>query len=1272
MAVTNHPTLPVPAPAPSVSPAPLPDRRGTAPRCLGREAELGRLTELYRECRQGGERLAIVEGPSGVGKTRLLEAFRSQLRLDGGVVFEGRCEPGQSFGPFAAIVDRALAFLSDMSLQPTIDLRDLGCFDGCHSLWHRHEAAGDDLALREGRGSREARERRLRFFGAVRGLLRDVARVRPPVIILHDLERADEATLQLVSFVFDGSGPWADSVSPERSLKALFVASVITGDGSDLARLAHLREHEAASIVRLGPLAEDGLRALLADPHTVRQVLERTGGLPEAVELLLEADPLSAATYLERRLDRLPADARHLLEALAVVQRPTGLGFLAEIAEVNPDPAARDAFAECELVHRTILDGRLLFTFGRDGQRAATYSRIPQERRRQLHRRCAQRFTDGSGPAASHALAAGDTARALELALDEARALAGRHAHADGAALLERVLEAAEGEGPVALHQHLAELYRVVGEYRRALEHAEVVRAANPEDAVASHRVGRLLTLAGQPDDAAERLEEAHALALAANDPVTKVTVEAQLAELHYVRAGYDEAERWASRAAEGAAGLADVRLELHARNTLGKVALARKEPADAEALFQQNERLAREASLGHQEAQALTNLGVAQLRQQKLLEAQRCFTEAVQVARDVNDSRERAIATENLAVLAHLQRHYAEALDHYHQAVALLKHLGNRAMLTRVGINLGELYLSLGDAQRSRALCAFAQHVGGSDLPASFAAEVLLLRGRVDTAEGRDDRAEPAIRKSLEMLGDLGKSTFEPHLELLKLHLRAGRVGEARATLAALPPDPSPKRQAEVAIAAVDHARASGGDVALAARRAARLAEAAADDDELRLEALIRLVHVLCEQGEADAAIRSLEEAQGIETMLSRRVPPEALHSWSRRPTRVALERVEGLVAASAKTEPKRVAKTAPAQRTRSTELDRRYPDIAGASPATVRMLTVVDKVAPSDALVLVRGESGTGKELIAEALHRHSPRRDKPLVKVNCAALVETLLLSELFGHERGAFTGASARKKGRFELADGGTLFLDEIGDISAKTQVALLRVLQEQEFERVGGTTPIRVDVRIIAATHRDLEKMVEAGTFREDLYYRLRGVSVEVPALRERRDDLPELCGKLLQRVAEERGETPKQCSPEVLTLLRRHRWPGNVRELENVLRSATLFADGDTLTRQDLAAFAETFDLAEMEEAALPATGPSAPPEDTIYARIKEGSTSLLEMKKIIERECIVRALTETDGNITRAAKLLGMKRPRLSQLVKQYGLGGSANTGHTVQRRSS
>ncbi|MFO0670300.1 MAG: sigma 54-interacting transcriptional regulator [Polyangiaceae bacterium] len=374
---------------------------------------------------------------------------------------------------------------------------------------------------------------------------------------------------------------------------------------------------------------------------------------------------------------------------------------------------------------------------------------------------------------------------------------------------------------------------------------------------------------------------------------------------------------------------------------------------------------------------------------------------------------------------------------------------------------------------------------------------------------------------------------------------------------------------------------------------------------------------------------------------------------------------------------------------------------EIIGEDPAIRALRAAIKRVARSDATVLIRGESGTGKELVAEALHRSSDRANGPLVTVNCAALVETLLLSELFGHEKGAFTGAASRRRGRFELAEGGTLFLDEIGDISPRTQVALLRVLQEKTFERVGGTSPIRANVRIVCATHRDLRAMVERGEFREDLYYRLRGITLEVPALRARLGDLPAIATSLLQRVAIERSEEPKSLTTSAIELLQRHRWPGNVRELENALRAASLFADGGTIDARDfvenvddlrpLAASAPSFlppppaSVIPLSRATLPSLPPIPAAEESgdldvaalsvsddeeggalpagetgatavAYACVRAGSVSLGDLKRQIERDCIARALAETKGNITRAAALLGMKRPRLSQLVKQYG----------------
>jgi sigma-54 specific flagellar transcriptional regulator A len=279
----------------------------------------------------------------------------------------------------------------------------------------------------------------------------------------------------------------------------------------------------------------------------------------------------------------------------------------------------------------------------------------------------------------------------------------------------------------------------------------------------------------------------------------------------------------------------------------------------------------------------------------------------------------------------------------------------------------------------------------------------------------------------------------------------------------------------------------------------------------------------------------------------------------------------------------------------------------------------------------------------------------------------------------------------------MAEGGTLFLDEIGDISPRTQVALLRVLQEKTFERVGGTTPIRANVRVICATHRDLKAMVERGEFREDLYYRLRGITLEVPSLRARLGDLPKIAEHLLARIAAERNEPPKQLGQDAIDLLCRHRWPGNIRELENVLRAVSLFADGDVISATDLI---ENVD--EMRGVAQ--SGPQSQPPMSLraasllpppasmsgvvsegevdeegegylpdgeanatavaYAQVRQGAVSLSDMKRQIERDCIARALSETKGNITRAAALLGMKRPRLSQLVKQYGLQGSSSEG--------
>lgn len=312
---------------------------------------------------------------------------------------------------------------------------------------------------------------------------------------------------------------------------------------------------------------------------------------------------------------------------------------------------------------------------------------------------------------------------------------------------------------------------------------------------------------------------------------------------------------------------------------------------------------------------------------------------------------------------------------------------------------------------------------------------------------------------------------------------------------------------------------------------------------------------------------------------------------------------------------------------------------DILGKSPAFAAMLRFIETVAPTEATVLITGESGTGKELVARALHGASARANKPMVTVNCAALAESLLESELFGHEKGSFTGADKRRDGRFVQADGGTLFLDEIGEMPLPLQAKLLRALQQGEVQRVGSDTPIHVDVRVLAATNRDLRREAQEKRFREDLYFRLNVISIEVPSLRQRGDDIPLLAASFLQRFAERNHKTIKGFAPQALDGMLRYEWPGNVRELENAIERAVILCRGDLITEAD-----------------LPEDIVNAPP---IEERIQtEDDLSLAGMPlELVEKHAIQVTLRQTGDNKSEAARRLGITRATLHNKLRKYGL---------------
>jgi len=313
------------------------------------------------------------------------------------------------------------------------------------------------------------------------------------------------------------------------------------------------------------------------------------------------------------------------------------------------------------------------------------------------------------------------------------------------------------------------------------------------------------------------------------------------------------------------------------------------------------------------------------------------------------------------------------------------------------------------------------------------------------------------------------------------------------------------------------------------------------------------------------------------------------------------------------------------------------------GNSKAINKLKQQIEIVAPTNAWVLITGENGTGKELVARSIHRKSQRADKPFVEVNSAAIPEELIESDLFGHEKGSFTGAYTKRRGKFDLAHEGSLFFDEIGDMSLKTQAKILRILQEQKFERVGGTKTIEVDVRVVAATNKDLEQEIRKGVFREDLYYRLNVIPIEVPPLRDRLDDIPMLVEEFSEDLSLRSRLAKKEITPEALELLMDYKWPGNVRELKNMIERLVILTPGNIITAKDIPD--------SLKEKAEPDI------KDSLF-----GFSSWKEAKSYFEKEFVLKKLAENNGNISQTAQTIGVERSHLHKKIKTYGLEHKIN----------
>lgn len=333
---------------------------------------------------------------------------------------------------------------------------------------------------------------------------------------------------------------------------------------------------------------------------------------------------------------------------------------------------------------------------------------------------------------------------------------------------------------------------------------------------------------------------------------------------------------------------------------------------------------------------------------------------------------------------------------------------------------------------------------------------------------------------------------------------------------------------------------------------------------------------------------------------------------------------------------------------------------ELTGNSSVILELKEMIDIVAPTNAWILIMGENGTGKELVARSLHHQSRRVQKPFIEVNCAAIPEDLIESELFGHERGSFTGATAKRRGKFEMANEGTIFLDEVADMSLKAQAKVLRILQEKRFERVGGNRLIQTDVRVLAATNKDLEKEMDAGRFRQDLFYRLNVIPLWVPPLRDRKDDIPLLVNRFINDFSRKEGEAPKTVTDEVLSALMNHNWPGNVRELKNVVERLIIMTPGDVISKADM-----LVNLGRNENNGENESIPVGRGADSPAGQEEASADSFRLAKQDFERQYILRRLREFGGNITRTAEAMGLERSHLHKKIRGFGLDSKSDYEH-------
>ena len=1071
---------------------------------------------------------------------------------------------------------------------------------------------------------------------------------------------------------------------------------------------------ELADVIDLTDAARQSVKAFLSREDVVDRFLASTEGNPTQLDVLMDELPTDCTNLWEHRYRDLEAAEQRVVQLLAV----TGQAIPVEILEAAIDrlDVARSAgrlmraLRDDGFVRRSIGDGCITLQLEDVAFARSVRTQLGDDEAQQIHRVLAEASRDGhhrdgldDAFIAKHFLAAGDEDQGFEYGLRAARRMHSRHALHDAREMFERILPMCpSAEKRREILSYLVDIYEGLGEYDSALEaNEELIEGADASEAARlTVKRGDLLV---ESDDF-ERAIEVYEKSTTRGDPCVETRIRARLgvADAHYKLGNQNDARDEAETSldvVEDSAGALDERtaekLEIRAKNMLGKVEIMSGNIDAARPIYERNLNVARQWGWEVEELRAEVNLAVCDLQESE-------YQKGISRLRDVIDRSSmpngmpRAEPILNLGMALQRVDEYGAAMERYREAMRAAQQSGDRWSYGVAAYNLGGLFRYIGALDPVENIARHLKSRQDVDEQSYLGLLPVVLKANLHLTRGDYQQMLEMTRSWTDVANSTPVHGLATRVvaRTIVAHAEIGQIEEAERLADELDANDSHAVYQPV----LDGLIQVGRSVIAVAR----------EDWEAAVELGGEAAQLMMDQSMGDTAIRAAlaqirglealertEEAQSISEKWLRELQERAEHVPEKyredffqlnlhRRLIEAVQRLQGQVPAELDSyvEDERPddenVKAAEAGDWRGDEAFRQwrsqFDNIVGQDERLLRLFRRIEQVADSESPVLIQGESGTGKELVAEAIHEQADDGDMPFVKVNCGAFVDNLLLSELFGHEKGAFTGAVEESTGRFERADGGIIFLDEIGEISQKAQVALLRVLQEGEFERVGGNETREVDVRVVCATNRDLEAMVDNGTFRLDLYYRLKGVVLDLPPLRERRADIPLLVHHFADQFAD--GDA-KEFSKKALEFLAAYSWPGNVRELQNFVRSVLLFVDGPTVEIEHIQEFSDFFSEGEvdmdlpdidfhrpLEEFPVESESSAADadevaevveigdPREALIEEIIDEGLSVSEIKEHIEFESIRRALTKTGGNITRAAEILQMTRPRLSQIV--------------------